>query len=60
MRKKHKARIIAERVMNICYGIGGLTLLMAASGFENATANNYIAMAISVVFLGFAVFIDRF
>lgn len=58
--KKSIARKRAEVVMKICYTIGFIILLLAGSGFENATLNNYIAILISFVFLGIGLFIEKF
>ena len=58
--KKSIARKRAEVVMKICYTIGFIILLLAGSGFENATSNNYIAIMISFVFLGIGLFIEKF
>lgn len=61
MRRKTKERIIAEKIMNACYGLGGLIFLLAGSGVaEHATRGNYIALAVSFVLLGIGVFIDKF
>lgn len=59
-RKKHKARIIAERVMHVCYVVGILLFFAAASGCEMATKGNYIAMLVAGVLIGIGIFIDNF